>query len=150
MDIGSKNGYPSSALSNFAPHPFEIDGVGCNSMEGWLQSIKFKAEPMQRHVCTLVGLVAKRAGKHKNWQQTQTLWWKGQPYKRESCEYQTLVDRAYAALAKNDGFRRALLASGDAVFTHSIGRTNPKETVLTQAEFCGRLTQLRRNLNAQH
>ena len=27
MDIGSKNGYPASALSNFAPHPFELDGV---------------------------------------------------------------------------------------------------------------------------
>lgn len=34
MDIGSKNGYPASALSNFAPHPFTIDGVECNSMEG--------------------------------------------------------------------------------------------------------------------
>lgn len=34
MDIGSKNGYPASALSNFAPHLFELDGVKCNSMEG--------------------------------------------------------------------------------------------------------------------
>ena len=39
MDIGSGNSYPSNALSNFAPHPFEIDGVNCNSMEGFLQLI---------------------------------------------------------------------------------------------------------------
>lgn len=28
MDIGSGTGYPSAALSNFAPHSFVIDGVG--------------------------------------------------------------------------------------------------------------------------
>jgi predicted NAD-dependent protein-ADP-ribosyltransferase YbiA (DUF1768 family) len=38
MDIGSGAGYPASALSNFSPHPFEIDGITCNSMEGFLQS----------------------------------------------------------------------------------------------------------------
>ena len=37
MDIGSGNGYPSGALSNFSPHPFVFDGVECNSMEGLLQ-----------------------------------------------------------------------------------------------------------------
>jgi len=36
MDIGSGNVYPLNSLSNFAPHPFEIDGVKCNSMEGFL------------------------------------------------------------------------------------------------------------------
>jgi len=41
MNIGSGNGYPSSALSNFAAHPFVIDGVHCASMEGFLQSLKF-------------------------------------------------------------------------------------------------------------
>lgn len=42
LDIGSGKDYPSNALSNFAPHPFIIDGVECNSMEGFLQSLKFK------------------------------------------------------------------------------------------------------------
>lgn len=41
MDIGSGTGYPSAALSNFAPHSFVIDGVECASMEGFLQSLKF-------------------------------------------------------------------------------------------------------------
>ena len=144
MDIGSKHGYPASALSNFAPHPFEFDGVQCSSMEGWLQSLKFSNPEMQRHVCTLVGLAAKRAGRNKNWQRTQTLHWQGVTFERDSADYQTLLDRAYDALfQQSDSFRRALNASGNAVLTHSIGRTNPKETVLTQSEFCGRLMRIR-------
>lgn len=38
MDISSGAGYPASSLSNFAPHEFEIDGIKCASMEGFLQS----------------------------------------------------------------------------------------------------------------
>jgi len=143
MDIGSKQGYPSSALSNFAPHPFELDGVQIASMEGWLQSLKFKNPEMQKHVCTLVGLTAKRAGRKKAWWRYQVLYWQGVEYKRDSDEYQGLLDRAYEALALNEGFRRALVATGDATLKHSIGRTNSKETVLTQSEFCNRLMRLR-------
>lgn len=65
MDIGLQNGYPAGALSNFAPHPFEIDGIKCNSMEGFLQSLKFSNPEMQEHVCTLVGMAAKRKGHGK-------------------------------------------------------------------------------------
>ena len=69
MDIGSGSGYPSSSLSNFAPHPFEIDEVKCNSMEGFLQSLKFESVDMQEYVCTLVGKAAKFKGKNKKWWQ---------------------------------------------------------------------------------
>ena len=65
MDIGSQNGWPASALSNFAPHPFIIDGVECASMEGFLQSLKFKNPEMQKEVCKLVGKAAKFKGKKK-------------------------------------------------------------------------------------
>lgn len=146
MDIGSGNGYPSAALSNFAPHPFTIDGVQCNSMEGFLQSLKFKDEEMQKAVCLLVGKAAKFRGKNKNWQKSQILYWKGQEIKRDSKEYQDLLDRAYEALSQNTGFQKALLATKDAVLTHSIGRTNPNETVLTRAEFCSRLMKIRERL----
>lgn len=143
MDIGSGNGYPDGALSNFAPHPFELDGVKIASMEGFLQSLKFKPIEMQEHICSLVGMAAKRKGAKKNWRESQTLYWRGVAYKRDSKEYQELLDRAYAALAQNDGFRRALLASGNAVLTHSIGKIKESETVLTRSEMCSRLTKLR-------
>lgn len=101
MDIGSRSGYPSSSLSNFAPHPFVIDGVQCNSMEGFLQSLKFSSVEMQQHVCTLVGKAAKFKGKKKKWYRNQILYWGGNQYHRGSKEYQNLLDGAYEALSKN-------------------------------------------------
>ena len=50
MDIGSGKGYPENSLSNFAPHKFVIDGVECNSMEGFLQSLKFSNPEMQEYM----------------------------------------------------------------------------------------------------
>jgi hypothetical protein len=143
MNIGSGNTYPAGALSNFSPHPFVIDGVECNSMEGFLQSLKFKSPEMQVHVCTLVGFAAKKKGKGKNWQQSQTLYWKGKEIKRYSQEYQDLLDKAYTALYENTKFKKALEASKGAVYTHSIGKTKQSETVLTTKEFCSRLLKLR-------
>lgn len=146
MDIGSKHGYPASALSNFAPHPFTIDGVYCASMEGFLQSLKFEKPDVQVEVCKLVGLAAKRRGssRTKAWQRVQHLWWRGQSLDRHGRNYQALLDRAYAAMyEQSPSFRKALTASGQAVLRHSMGRTSPRETILTVAEFCGRLTQLR-------
>ena len=146
MDIGSGSGFPSAALSNFAPHPFVIDGVECNSMEGFLQSLKFKDPAMQVEVCKLVGKAAKFKGKKKKWWKTQTLFWQGQEFKRDSQEYQDLLDRAFDALAENASFQKALLATGKATLTHTIGKTNSSETVLTRAEFCSRLLKIRARL----
>ena len=146
MNIGSGNGYPGATLSNFAPHKFSIDGVECNSMEGFLQSLKFKNPEMQKEICKLVGKAAKLRGLKKNWWRTQTLWWQGKKIDRHSQDYQELLDRAFEALARNEGFRKALLATKSAVLTHSIGESDPSATVLTQREFCSRLTKLRDRL----
>jgi predicted NAD-dependent protein-ADP-ribosyltransferase YbiA (DUF1768 family) len=149
MDIGSGKGFPASSLSNFSPHPFILDGVKCNSMEGFLQSLKFQNPEMQREVCKMVGLQAKFKGKKKKWWVTQTLFWQGVEINRHSIEYQTLLDRAFEALSKNTSFRSALLASGDSSLTHSIGKNDPSHTVLTQKEFCMRLTQIRERLKKE-
>jgi len=144
MNIGSKNGYPSSSLSNFAPHPFTFDGVLCNSMEGFLQSLKFSNIDMQAYVCTLVGLKAKYKGKKKNWWKFQKLYWQGVEYDRHSDAYQSLLDRAYNSIySQSESFRNALKATGNAVLTHTIGNTDPSRTVLTQSEFCRRLMRMR-------
>ena len=149
MDIGSGSGFPSATLSNFAPHPFVIDGVECNSMEGFLQSLKFSNPEMQKEVCKLVGKAAKFKGKKKKWWRTQTLYWQGTEIPRDSEEYQTLLDRAFDALAQNNGFRAALLATGNSVLTHSIGKTKITETVLTRQEFCSRLTKIRERIRKE-
>jgi predicted NAD-dependent protein-ADP-ribosyltransferase YbiA (DUF1768 family) len=147
MDIKSGCGYPAAALSNFAPHPFIFDGVQCASFEGLLQSFKFEKVHIQVEVCKLVGFNAKKRGKMKNWQERQVLHWNGVEYPRKSEAYQELLDRAYKAMCDgNEGFRKALLATGDAVLQHSIGRSKQSETVLTKTEFCSRLMKLRKQL----
>ena len=145
MDISSRASYPANSLSNFAPHVFEIDDIHCASMEGFLQSLKFASPDMQVYVCTLVGMGAKKKGAKKNWRTKQVLYWKGQEIKRDSKEYQDLLDRAYMALYKNEGFRNALHSVTNMTFTHSIGKNKQSETVLTAQEFCSRLTKLRDN-----
>ena len=149
MDIGSGTGGPSAALSNFAPHPFVIDGVECASMEGFLQSLKFKEPAMQVEVCKLVGKAAKFRGKKKKWWKTQTLYWNGVEYARDSEEYQELLDKAFDALAQNTGFQKALLATNNSTLTHSIGKSKEQETVLTKQEFCSRLTKIRSKLQGE-
>ena len=148
MDIGSRNGYPASALSNFSPHPFVFDGVKCNSFEGFLQSLKFRNPDMQRHVCTLVGKAAKFKGKNKKWWRNQKLYWNGQEIDRHGKDYQDLLDKAYQALFdQSESFRNALKASGNATLTHSMGKKDPHKTILTVSEFCRRLTKLREKIN---
>lgn len=144
MDIGSGKGYPSSALSNFAGHRFELDGVVCNSMEGFLQSLKFENPDMQRHVCTLVGKAAKFKGKPKKWWRKQCLYWQGKEIGRHSEKYQELLTRAYEAMfQQSESFRNALAASKGMTLTHSIGTKDPHYTILTESEFINQLTRLR-------
>ena len=148
MDIGSGKGWPADKLSNFSPHPFVFRGVECNAMEGLVQAFKFDKPHIQVEVCKLVGLAAKRRGskRNKTWKQSQTLWWDGVAYDRHGAEYQTLLDEAFDALSQNEGFRRALVATGSSVLTHSIGKRDPRDTVLTEREFCSRLTKIRARL----
>lgn len=143
MDISSGSGYPASSLSNFAPHEFEIDGIKCASIEGFLQSLKFQNPDMQKYVCSLVGKAAKFKGKNKKWQKTGNLYWQGKIIPRNSESYQELLDKAYTALAQNQSFKKALLATGNATLTHSLGKNKISETVLTKTEFVSRLTKIR-------
>lgn len=146
MDIGSGQGYPEAALSNFPPRPFVLDSVAIASMEGFLQSLKFDKPPVQEQVCTLVGRKAKFRGQKRNkaWKSSQTLWWRGEAMARDSQAYQDLLDRAYqAAFDQHAGFRAALEATHKAVLRHSMGKSSTAETVLTEREMCSRLTRLR-------
>lgn len=149
MDISSGSGYPASALSNFSPYRFTVDGVECSSMEGFLQSLKYSNPDMQVHVCTLVGKQAKFKGKKKKWYRTQTLYWQGKDIDRHSEDYQELLDKAFQSLSTNSKFRKALMATGNATLKHSMGNKDPSKTVLTTNEFCRRLTSLREEVKTE-
>jgi predicted NAD-dependent protein-ADP-ribosyltransferase YbiA (DUF1768 family) len=144
MDVGSKKGYPASAVSNFPAHPFTLDGVDIASMEGLLQALKNKNPEMQKAICQLSGMKAKRKGFGKKWWRDGKLYWQGREMDRYGKEYQEFLDRAYLALyTQNEGARKALLATGNAVLTHSVGKNDPTRTVLTVQEFCSRLMWIR-------
>ena len=150
MDISSRNTGAAGKLSNFTPRPFVFRGVECNSMEGLLQSLKFKDPVMQAYCCTLVGFKAKKFGSKKNWQKTQTLWWEGKPIKRDSQEYQDLLDEAFESLfTGNQKARKTLLSTQDANLTHSRRKSKISDTVLTKQEFCSRLMQIRKRLQSE-
>ena len=149
MDIKFDSPYPSGVLSNFAPHSFEFRGTPCHSMEGLLQSFKFEIAEEQKAVCLLAGAAAKQKGLEKDWRKSRTLWWQGQPVRRDSAEYQQLLDDAFKALfSQNNDIRQALLATGNALLQHSIVLNDPAETILTEQEFCSRLTKIRAGLSS--
>ena len=101
---------------------------------------------MQKEICKLAGLGAKQRGASKNWRQYQKLYWNGVEYKRDSKEYQDLLDRLYQSVYdQNENFRRDLQSCKGVTFTHSLGKHKKSETVLTTQEFCSRLTKLRDN-----
>ena len=145
IDIYSKGEYPADVLSNFYPNEFTLDGIKCGSMEGFLQSLKFKSQKKQREVASLVGKEAKKCGGRKFlWKITGNIYWNGERLKRESIPYLSLITRAYAELARQSkDFRIALMSTVGAKLTHSIGKHDSKKTILTEEEFIYCLNLLR-------
>jgi hypothetical protein len=149
LDIGSRKKYPADVLSNFHPNAFVFEDFVCASMEGFLQSLKFDNVLIAEQVCLMVGYEAKKIGTKyaRDWRENQILYWNGAEYKRNEEAYQFLLDHAYSALVKtNEKFRKALLDSENLYLVHTMGRTDIRETVLTEGEFCSRLMRLRYNL----
>lgn len=148
IDIHNNGKYPSCALSNFAEYEFFIDNIKCLSMEGFLQSLKFKTVKKQKQVCLLSGKDAKNSTRHTiaqlRWRITHNLYWQGKRINRFSDEYQMLLDKAYKSLSENLGFRKALMDSSPYTLAHSIGKTDKRKTVLTEYELISRLERIRK------
>lgn len=115
----------------------------------WKDSYKFESEDMQKEVCKLVGYMAKKKGSKKNWKTSQTLYWRGKSYKRDSQEYQDLLTKAFDRLSTNKSFATAILSTGNSTLDHSIGNSDPSYTVLTRREFCRQLTRVRDKLKSK-
>lgn len=145
IDIWSKNPYPANVLSNLCGNSFCYDGVECGSMEGFLQSLKYKDIVEQRHICRLSGKEAKWMTT-ASWKEDQTVWWKGQTIDRQSKMFLRLVRAAYKAMfEQNESFRTALMTTRGKALYHSQGEQDSHKTILTEKEFCGILTELRDN-----
>ena len=145
LDIRSNGMYPSGVLSNLCSNAFRLDGVLCNSMEGFLQSLKHQDPIKQRQICQLKGGNARKRSV-SSWQTDQIVWWQGQAIDRQGDAYQQLLRRAYQALFdQNERFRAALMATRGMTLTHTTGETDPFKTILTASEFSRILTEIRTN-----
>lgn len=143
VDIWSTKPYPANVLSNLYPNTFEIDGVQCASMEGFLQSLKFQDINKQREICALSGKDAKDSSTTV-WQSTQTVYWQEHVIHRQSQAFIKLIKRAYETLyTQNDSFREALLSTRGKRLYHIGGVTDSYKTILTEVEFCSILTEIR-------
>lgn len=145
LDIRSNGLYPSNVLSNLCSNGFRFDGMICGSMEGFLQSLKRKELDKQRQICSMKGGNARKMSV-TSWQTDQIVWWKGKAIDRQGDEYQQLIRHAYQAMfEQNERFRTALMQTGGMILAHTTGEVNPYKTILTPAELCNILTELRDN-----
>ena len=145
LDIYSKGEYPSNVLSNFYPNEFIFDRIKCGSMEGFLQSLKYKCKKKQQKICLLSGKEAKKKGKYKFlWKLTGNIYWQGRKIKRISQEYKDLILNAYIALSQNEGFIKALNNTVNKTLIHSIGSNDERKTILTEKEFIDCLNYIRK------
>lgn len=143
LDIRSNGLYPSNVLSNLCSNGFRFDGVICGSMEGFLQSLKQQDLEKQRQICSMKGGNARKRSV-TSWQTGQIVWWKGQAVNRQSDEYQMLIRQAYKAMfEQNERFRVALMSTRGITLIHTTGEANPFKTILTPAELCGTLMEMR-------
>lgn len=146
VDISSDGRYPGAMLSNFTPYEFTFRGKRFLSMESLLLGLKFETIETQNGVFERVGVKAKLRGKKRKWYLDQTLYWQGTPMKRDSEEYKNIVREAFYALAENIDFQQTLLATGSKRLYHTMGKSDPTRTILTEAEFCSILTEIRNEL----
>jgi predicted NAD-dependent protein-ADP-ribosyltransferase YbiA (DUF1768 family) len=151
IDIGIHNSYPANRLSNLAVSPFVMDGVQCNSMEGFIQALKRREPKVQEHGCTLAGMAAKRWGAGVKWWKRpvrEQLWWHGRGFAAHSEEHFALVKRTLLAkFTQHEPSRRALLATGDAHLVHSAGKR--ERTSLKASDFCRMLMEIREELRQE-
>ncbi|MBQ7880700.1 MAG: hypothetical protein IJ358_02530 [Clostridia bacterium] len=139
----------SKVLSNLYPMEFKFRGKKVKSIEGVLQGIKYKDKRTQNLILKYSGIDAyhtRACNEMDFWGKTGVLYWQGKPMDRHSEVYQNFIDELYISATKNPLYVRALMATGDKYILHHIGRSDPKETVLTRFEYESRINTLREYL----
>ncbi len=137
VDVGYRNrGDFPQMLSNLFPYNFKFRGKKLNSIENFFQGIKFKDKKVQNYVFAYYGTQAVhiKAASSYNWKETGEIYWQGKPIKRESKEYELLIDELYISAVQNPLYRNILLNCNKTII-HSIGENNKKETTFTRYEF---------------
>lgn len=137
INVGYKiKGSLSKLLSNLYPYEFTFRGFQLKSIEAFFQGIKFDNPLVQQSVFAYSGTDAYhiQMASNYNWKETGYIYWQGQAIKRDSDEYDLLVDELYISALQNPLYRQAIKNATKPII-HSIGKLSKNETVFTRYEF---------------
>ena len=126
----------SKTLSNLYKYEFDFQGEHLYSIETFFQGIKIKDKDIQKYVFKYSGIESNviKVASDYNWKELGIIYWKGIPIKRNSKEYDNLVDELYISAIQNPLYRN-VLKNVDKPVIHSIGEVNKEDTVFTRYEF---------------
>jgi len=134
------------SLSTPFPHDFTFHGIKIRSVEGFLQSLKYKDEQTKQHLINCYGSEACFVGASnfdEDLQYEGNLYFEGKKIDRYDIEYQELLNELYLSLCSNSTFENSLKATGDRELLYSSGIEDPTKTLLTSREFADRLKIIR-------
>lgn len=137
IDVGFKNkGDFPKVLSNLFPYSFKFKGKKLASIESFFQGIKYKDKNVQNYVFSYSGTetVHIKKGNKYNWKETGLVYWQGKGIKRDSEEYNLLIDELYISAAQNPIYR-GVLCNCEKDIIHSMGGKEKTETTFTRYEF---------------
>jgi len=137
INVGySLRGMYPKLLSNLFPYEFTFKGQKLNSIECFFQGIKFKDKELQSKLFKYSGkeaLVLQKTSDY-NWKESGIVYWQGLPIKRDSKEYDDLIDELYISAIQNEFYRNAI-KNCNLPIIHAMGEEDKKETVFTRYEF---------------
>ena len=149
VNVGfSLRGMYPKLLSNLFPYEFTFKRHKLNSIECFFQGIKFKDKDLQKKLFKYSGkeaLVLQKASNY-NWKETGIIYWQGKPIKRDSKDYDKLIDELYISAIQNDFYRNAI-KNCNLPIIHAMGEIDKKDTVFTRYEFEFMLNCLHNFLN---
>lgn len=132
----SLKGTYSRLLSNLFPYTFKFKGYRLHSIESFFQAIKFPDIKMQKQIFKYSGreALALKETTNYDWQKDGFIYFKGKKIKRDSLEYDLLIDELYISAIQNRFYRKAI-KNCPLPIIHVIGKESKKETVFTRYEF---------------
>lgn len=137
INVGYKlKGAYAKVLSNLFHYEFEFRGKKLHSIESFFQGIKFKDKNIQDLIFEYSGMDSNciKVASDYDWTENGIVYWQGEPIKRDSEEYDNIVDELYISAIQNPLYR-GVLKNCNKDIIHSMGAENKSETVFTRYEF---------------
>jgi len=147
VSYGLKGTFPK-LLSNLFNYNFKFYDCDFGSIEGFFQGIKYKDIDLQKQVFKYSGreAVSLKDATLYDWTKTGNIYFLGKEIKRDSLEYDQLVNELYISAIQNKLYRNAI-KNCPLPIIHAIGKESKKETVFTRYEFELMLNSLHDFLN---